>query len=81
MTKEKTIPWCKAFREYDDKTTPGIILRGARGKEGLTQIELSRKIGIPKSHISEMENGQRPIGKDTAKSLGTALNIGHLVFL
>ena len=59
----------------------GIVLRGARGKEGITQAELSKKIGIPKGHISEMENGNRPIGKDMAKRLGAALNIGHLVFL
>ncbi len=65
----------------NDKTAVGVILRGARGKEGLTQTELSRKIGIPQSYISEMENGKRLIGKDIARRLGEALNIGHLVFL
>jgi plasmid maintenance system antidote protein VapI len=38
-------------------------------------------IGIPQRHISEMENGKRPIGKEMAKRLGKALNIGYKVFL
>ncbi|KKN27083.1 hypothetical protein LCGC14_0868050 [marine sediment metagenome] len=79
--KKETIPWRKAFKEYDDKAIPGVTLRGARGKEGITQIELSGKTGIPQGHISEMENGKRQIGKNIAKKLGNALGIGYLVFL
>jgi plasmid maintenance system antidote protein VapI len=37
--------------------------------------------GIPQRHISEMENGKRPIGKEMAKKLGKALNISYKVFL
>ncbi len=47
----------------------------------MTQRELARKTGIPQRHISEMENGRRPIGKEMAKRLGEALNIGYKVFL
>jgi plasmid maintenance system antidote protein VapI len=47
----------------------------------LTQIALSKLTGIPQRHISEMENGKRPIGKEMAKRLGKALNIGCKVFL
>jgi hypothetical protein len=32
-------------------------------------------------HISGMENGKRPVGKETAKRLGKALNISYKVFL
>jgi DNA-binding XRE family transcriptional regulator len=59
----------------------GVSIRGARGKEGLTQKQLSELTGIAQHHISEMENGKRPIGKVTAKKLAGALNIDYRVFL
>ncbi|WP_442877394.1 helix-turn-helix domain-containing protein [Desulfolutivibrio sp.] len=37
--------------------------------------ELSQATGIPRRHISEMENGKRPIGKKNARLLAEALNI------
>ncbi|MCK4389732.1 MAG: helix-turn-helix transcriptional regulator [Desulfobacterales bacterium] len=76
-----SIPWRDAFPEFDDNTLPGVALAGARTKEGLTQEELSRLTGIPQRHISEMENGKRAIGKERAKILAKALNIGYKVFL
>jgi hypothetical protein len=39
---------------------PAICLRGGRTKEGLTQKQLSEITGIPRCHISAMENGKRP---------------------
>jgi ribosome-binding protein aMBF1 (putative translation factor) len=60
---------------------PGDILRGARHREGLTQAQLAIKIGVKPSHISEMEKGKRPMGKDMAKRLGKALNTSYRVFL
>lgn len=52
----------------------GDILRGARHREGLTQAQLAAKVGVKPSHISEMEKGKRPIGKDMASRLAKALN-------
>jgi DNA-binding XRE family transcriptional regulator len=74
------VSWRECF-PYNDEQLPGVSLAGARGKEGVTQRELSRMTGIPQRHISEMENGKRPIGKETAKKLGDALNISYKVFL
>ena len=74
------VPWRDCF-PYADGQLPGVSLSGAREKEGLTQRELSRLTGIPQRHISEMENGKRPIGKETAKKLGKALDISYKVFL
>ncbi|MDR3632006.1 MAG: helix-turn-helix transcriptional regulator [Desulfocapsaceae bacterium] len=37
--------------------------------------------GIPQRHVSEMENGKRPIGKETAKRLSKALHTDYRVFL
>ena len=59
----------------------GISIRGARSKEGLTQKQLAEMIGVAQHHVSEMENGKRPIGKETAKKLEAALNIDYRVFL
>jgi len=60
---------------------PGDILRGARYREGLTQTQLAALIGVKPSHISEMEKGKRPIGKDMAKRLARALKTSYQVFL
>ncbi len=76
----ETVPWRECF-PFTDEQLPGVCLAGARGKEGVTQRELSKMTGIPQRHISEMENGKRPIGKETARKLGKALNISYQVFL
>jgi len=75
-----SIPWRECF-PYTDEQLPGIALAGARTKEGLTQRQLSEITGIPQRHISEMENGKRPIGKELARKLGKALNVSHRVLL
>lgn len=62
-------------------STPGSILRGARGLAGLTQAQLAEKIGVHKSNVSEMERDKRPIGKDMARRLGEALGMSYKVFL
>jgi hypothetical protein len=56
-------------------------LAGARYREGLTQKQLSEITGIPQRHISEMENGKRPIGKEMAKRMGKVLKISYNVLL
>jgi DNA-binding XRE family transcriptional regulator len=59
----------------------GVSLRGARGKEGITQKQLADQVGIAQHHISEMENGKRPIGKEMAKKFATILAVDYRVFL
>jgi transcriptional regulator with XRE-family HTH domain len=76
-----SIPWRKAFPEFSEDELIGKALAGVRSREGLTQIQLSEMTGIPQRHISEMENGKRPIGKEMAKRLGKVLNISYKVFL
>lgn len=61
--------------------SPAAVLRGARGREELTQVELSRRTGIPRRHISDMENSRRPIGMQNARKLAEALNTDPRVFL
>jgi len=60
---------------------PGHTLRGARLHNDLTQKRLAEIIGVKPSHISEMEHGKRPIGREMAKRLASALNTDYKVFL
>ncbi len=76
-----SIPWRDAFPKELIENESGTCLAGARQKEGLTQVQLSEKTGIPQRHISEMERGKRPIGKKNAKLFGEALNINYRIFL
>ena len=62
--------------------TPGKALRIYRENAGLTQTALGERMGgIPRQHISNMENGKRPIGKENAKRLAAALHVDYRVFL
>jgi transcriptional regulator with XRE-family HTH domain len=56
-------------------------LAGGRHKEGITQVELSKLTGIPQRHISEMERGNRPIGKKNAKLFAAVLKVDYRTFL
>ncbi len=76
-----SVPWREAYPEFSEKELIGKALAGARYREGLTQTQLSELTGIPQRHISEMESGKRPIGKEMAKRLGKVLNISYKVFL
>ena len=75
-------PWREVFNELrPNDDIPSAILRGSRVKEELTQVQLSEMTGIPRRHISEMEHGKRPIGKEMAKKLAKALKCDYRVFL
>ena len=71
-----SIPW-RESSHYSElmQNPPTVFLSGARYREGLTQVELAERTGIPRRHISEMENGKRPIGKQNARKLAKVLNI------
>ena len=64
----------EVFPEYLGRE-PQVALRAYRTREGLTQKALSTRTGIPQHHISEMENGKRPIGKERARRLAEALGV------
>ncbi len=75
-----SVPWREVL-PYKDEEMPGVLLTGARYREGMTQVQLSEKTGIPRRHISEMENGKRTIGKQNARKLGAALHIDPRLLL
>lgn len=77
----RSISWREAFPEYTNEQLPGVCLAGARNREGLSQRKLAELTSVPQRHISEMENGKRSIGKESAKILAKALNTDYRVFL
>ena len=68
-------------REVFPESSPGNRLRGLRTREGLTQKELAKALGIRQHHVSKMENGLRSISRDMVKRIDTMYNISYQAFL
>lgn len=78
----KSIPWRTAARKDLEKHSEGgQMLRGSRHKHGVTQKEVADAIEVSPHHISEMENGKRPIGKEMAKRLAFYFKTDYRIFL
>jgi len=79
---EEMLPAHAVFPELGDpRKRPGVVLRGFRLRDHLTQVALARKLGCPQPWISQMENGTRPIGKTMAERLGRVFKADRRVFL
>ena len=65
----------------DPVLRPAAILRGSRAKEKMTQKELAKKLGVLQHHLSEMEHGKRPIGKQMAKKMAAVFNTDYRLFV
>jgi DNA-binding XRE family transcriptional regulator len=77
-----TFHWREVFKEELEKYgEAALMLRGSRHRLELTQKELADALGIPQNHISEMENGKRPIGKVMALRLGKFFKTDYRKFL
>ena len=63
------------------KWAADTMLRGTRHREDMTQVQPAAATGIPRRHISEMENGKRPIGRQSARKLAEVLNVDPRRFL
>lgn len=68
-------------KHFPGKSEQEITLAGFRQRENLTQQQLADLTGINRRHISEMEHGKRPIGKETAKKLASVLHCDYRVLL
>ncbi len=80
--EEKSVSWREAFQEGIEMFSEiGLMLKGVRHKAGLTQKALADQIGVKPHHISEMEHGKRPIGKNMAHRLAKILGVDYRVFL
>lgn len=67
--------------EIFSDATPAMLLRGLRGKEGISQTELAERLGIAQNMVSDMENGKRNISIGMAKRIGETFNISYKTFL
>src|SRR3989304_5685379 len=66
-------PW---YRNIKEALTPSEVMRIYRENRAMTQTRLGELLGgIPRQHISNMENGKRPISLNTAKKLAKLFNI------
>jgi DNA-binding XRE family transcriptional regulator len=62
------------YKKVAAEITPGEALRAYRDNAGLTQDALGAMVGgVPRQHISGMEKGRRPIGREMAKKLAAVL--------
>ncbi len=65
----------------NEHSEPGLLLKGLRHREGLSQIEFSKMLNISQTNLSAMENGRRSIGKEFAKRIAEKFNVDYRYFL
>lgn len=59
----------------------GLVLRGARHRENMSQMQLAQKSKVHQNEISKIENGKRAVGKQVAQRLAEALNFDYRLLL
>ncbi len=75
----KKMDW---YKKISAEMKPKDHMRVYRETRGLTQDQLGKRLGgISRHHISDMENGRRPIGKEVAKKLAEVFNTSVEKFL
>lgn len=55
----------------------GLVLRGMRYREDMSQKDLAARSGVSQNEISKIENGKRTVGEKVAKRLAKALNFDY----
>jgi ribosome-binding protein aMBF1 (putative translation factor) len=79
---EDAIPWEEIAAERIEKyKKAGLVLRGARYREGISQKTLAIKSGVSQDNISRIENGKRGVGEKVAKKLAKSLKIDYRLLL
>ncbi len=67
--------------EVFPNVNPAMMLRGLRGKEGITQVELAERLGISQNMVSDMESGKRNISVNMAKRISETFHVPYKLFL
>ena len=79
---DELIPADEFFKDLDEKySRVGVIIRGCRARDGITQVELAKKLNIRQSHLSQMENGKRTVGKAMARKFAAFFKTDYRLFL
>lgn len=77
-----SIPADEVFPHLKDpQKRIGIIFRGIRCKNNLTQSAVAKRLGLDQSDVSKIEKGKRPVGKALAKKIEKAFGIDYHRFL
>lgn len=80
--RKHNVPTEHVFANVEKQyTKAGVLLRGTRHREGLTQIDIAKKLQITQSDLSKMESGKRPIGKVIAKRIEKVFGVNYRYFL
>jgi DNA-binding XRE family transcriptional regulator len=69
------------FEEAFPEAHPGMILRGFRSLEDMTQAELAARLGVAQTRVSELESGKRRISLKMAKQLASIFGTSYKSFL
>ncbi len=79
---EEATPWEVLAKDRIEKhKKAGLVLRGARHRENMSQVQLARLSGVHQNEISKIENGKRGVGEKVAKKLAKPLKINYLLLL
>lgn len=76
--EEKPVAWKELAKDRLVKyKKAGLVLRGMRYREGMSQKELAVQSGVNQNEISKIENGKRTVGEKVAKRLAKALRFNY----
>jgi ribosome-binding protein aMBF1 (putative translation factor) len=79
---EKATPWEDLAKDRIKKhKKAGLVLRGARYRENMSQKELAKSSGVSQDNISRIENGKRVVGEKVARKLAKPLKISYLLLI
>lgn len=79
---EGAVPSSEVFPDLKDaEKRVGIVFRGIRLKNNLTQVEVAERLGIDQSDVSKIEKGKRSVGKALAKKIEKEFGIDYRRFL
>lgn len=79
---ENATPWEVLAKDRIERyKKAGIVLRGARYKNNLSQIKLAELSGVHQNEISKIENGKRSVGLKVAKKLAKSLKIDYQLLI
>jgi DNA-binding XRE family transcriptional regulator len=79
---QDSVPANEVFPDLKDpEKRIGIVFRGIRFKNGLTQADVAKQLGIDQSDVSKIEKGKRPVGKSLAKKIQRKFGIDYRRFL
>jgi DNA-binding XRE family transcriptional regulator len=70
------------YKNTKKSMTPGVYMKIFRENRKMTQTELGKILGgLPRQHVSNMENGSRPISKKIALKLSKVFDVSVEKFI